>query len=465
MKPRQIIIYLIIFILAGGFYWVYDVVLKGRETSLEEGQSLIFNIEKEKINEVSLKTKDGEIHLVRQGEKDWKIVRPVETPAVAWIVNLIVDNAQSAKKERAFADSGENPAQFGLENPALSLTFMSSGKAVAPTLHLGDQNPVSLSYYARLGQDKEVFTISEELARTINKTLLELRNKDLLLLDQTRIDGLRLKGVEEIELKKAGDWKWDIIRPGPGTADPNKVDTIILDGLKGEIKEFFPRPENDSEFGIDNPVLIIEVLSQGKVAAEIKIGGLKGQGAAGAKETAARDLESYYAVSSERPEALLIDADTFNFLNKSLDEIVDKHVLTLNQELVSRVEVKGFNRVFKADKIKDEWKIVEPAAARTKPFEIGSFLMNIKMLEYSESLNLSERALVWYGLDKPALEIRLNGSNEAMAVLKFAFVPQKENQLALQVETGPQGGTKKQYLIDAGFLAKLPADVTQNAGE
>ncbi len=47
MKPRQLVVYLVVFLLVGGFYLLYDVYLRGEQTKLEEAEAKILDIKAE----------------------------------------------------------------------------------------------------------------------------------------------------------------------------------------------------------------------------------------------------------------------------------------------------------------------------------------------------------------------------------------------------------------------------------
>jgi len=463
MKPRQILIYLVLFILAAGFYWLYEVVFKDREADLEKSQALIFDLDQEKVTALRLKTESGEIHLERQGKKDWRLIQPVETPAVDYKVDMIISKALSGKKGGAFKGSSDDLAQFGLDKPSVALTLMSGGKILGPTLYLGGKKPLGLAYYARLGNEKEIFSVPDDFRKTLNKTAFDLRNKDLLMFDQDKIDGLRVHGAEEIELKKTGVRQWEVLKPGSSPADPNKVESIIFDGLKKEVKAFPTEPVNSPEFGFDEPKLVIEVLSQGKVVADIAVGRTK------AKEPADRkagepETEGYYVRSSERSGAVLIDREAFTALNKTLDDVIDKHILSFEEDQVTAVEISAQGKTFKAERTDDGWKTVEPEEARDKDFNMLHLVYYLENLEYLKSLEIKERALGWYGLDRTVIGLKLAGPDKTVAELKLAARPYKENLVAVGVESGSQGAAERYYLIDANILTKLPPDIIPTSG-
>ncbi|MBW2141561.1 MAG: DUF4340 domain-containing protein [Deltaproteobacteria bacterium] len=452
MKPRQLIIYFLIFIVLGGFYLFYEVYLKGKEAEFKEVQSKLYDLEFEEITAFKLKNKAGEIHLVRRGEDEWRITKPVETPALTWEARSVVDRVLEAKKERVFEAGADKMAEFGLEKPLQALTFMADSGALAPTLYVGGKNPLGDFYYARLGLSREVFTIPAHIQKTLAKSLLEFRDKNTVLYDRDKIDGLRFLIPKEGELKKDGESKWKIVKPDLGQADDAKIEKLFRIGLKGDIQKFESAETGEDRCGFDKPKIKMQVLSQGKVVAELIVGQAKMMTVDEKNPSKEEVIDGYWAKTSERPEVLLIDEDAFKALNQTPEDLKDKHILKFSRWDVRFVEINGPDSKLKARQVKGSWVIIEPKESQTQGSQIETFLIDLEGLEYVKKLDSSEETIKKYGLDQPEVEIKLLDNKKILVELTLSTRPIADNLLAIKV------GADEAALVKADFLEKMPFD-------
>ena len=160
MKPRQLIIYLVIFILVGGFYLFYDVYIRGEETKLEEAEAKILDIDASEVTALRLVTPKNDMRFELREDDEWYMTKPVQTPAVSHRVKSIVDRILEGKKEEIFPEPVDDLSGFGLDKPQIAVTMMNGFKILGPTFFLGAKKPIGSSYYARLGQDRRIFTLS-----------------------------------------------------------------------------------------------------------------------------------------------------------------------------------------------------------------------------------------------------------------------------------------------------------------
>ena len=72
MKPKNLIIYFLVFIILGLFFYFYDVKLAQKEADLEESENKIFHLKFEDITALAYKNKDHEIRMVREQPDAWR---------------------------------------------------------------------------------------------------------------------------------------------------------------------------------------------------------------------------------------------------------------------------------------------------------------------------------------------------------------------------------------------------------
>lgn len=453
MRGRQLIIYLALFVIVVSFYLVYEVAFRGKKAKFEESEVRLYTLSPSQVTAIALKNGQEEIHLVRQGDRGWMIDRSVQTPAMLDSVERLLDAAMNGKKERVLAGSSADLAEFGLSIPHLSLSLMSGPKILAPTLYVGAQDPVGTTYYARLGQTREVFTISAPLYQGLNQTLYNLRNKSLLLFDTDKIGSLKVERPLEQEVKKTAEGQWVMSGAETVRADGAKIDRILLEGLKGQVAAFSPAGQESATAGFDSPLLKLRVRAGAGFEAEVVVGAAKKKEVeSGQKESS--EPEGYWVRTTQRPEVMLIDPSTYEALRLAAADLRDKHLVRFDQQAVRAVELRRGTVVFKAAWENDSWKITEPAQPKTVPDQVAAFLQDLHGVEYVSRLegDASSRAAKALAAG-PGLTVKLSGEGGLEVVLTVGTQPTAEGLVPARIGSGPV------VQMSAGFVEKLPPDM------
>ncbi|MEE9436440.1 MAG: DUF4340 domain-containing protein [Candidatus Adiutricales bacterium] len=450
MKPRQLIIDPVIFILVGGFYFIYDVYIRGEETKLEEAEAKILDIDASEVTALRLVTPKNDMQFELREDDEWYMTKPVQTPAVSHRVKSIVDRILEGKKEEIFPEPVDDLSGFGLDKPQIAVTMMNGSKILGPTFFLGAKKPIGSSYYARLGQDRRIFTISSFIQGHVNRSFRDLRNRDLILAAPYQIDGLKFLGPVKMELKKDDNGKWEFIHPKGVAADKTKVNKVITQGLKGRIEEFITSDKEDKKYGFDTPSNKLIVLSQGKTVAEVTIGKAreaKEEGSGGAR------TKGYWAMTNNRPEVLFIDSITFDELNKTPDDLRDKHLFSFVLRAVNFMEIRGPKTTVKASKEGEAWLVTEPEKSPTGGREVTNFLYGLAELEYVRLLETSggKKEEIKFDQDE-SITVILKSADKVLNEFTMSTRADEEDFLNIRTESGVAA------LVDADFLARVPPE-------
>ena len=436
MKSRQIIIYLIVFMALGLFYYLYDVRLSEKRQLLQEAANRIFDLEFEKVQNIKLISNGTTFLIVRDTPNQWRLTQPIETTADRWEVEGMIRQVINGKKDRAFKVSPDQLADYGLDQPSLELTLADGPQNLAPPLTIGDQNPTGLLYYARLGQDNEIFTIAASLRDGLDKRLFDLRDKSLILADAEDMDGLRLRGRDTIVLEKKGIRRWAVVKPEPGPADNDTVQRLIYQGLKKDVRKFVPPGQEDEDFGFDRPRIQIEILSQDRTVAELVVG------RAAKPQEIDQDVSSdnpsaYWARSSERREWMLIDPETADLLDLAYSDVKDRHVLDLDRRSLDGLEIIAPGVTMKIKKTKNIWEVVDPADAATQDRDIEALLRSLENLKYEQILDAKPETVKKHGLDEPDIIITMTGPENTTRRLAISARSTEDRLAAARFENGP----------------------------
>ena len=462
MKPGQLLVYLIVFIAVGLFFYLYEVRLAEKDQELEAAKARIFDLKADQIGAVRYKSGGIDFQLVKEGRDDWRISEPLDTPADKREVEEMIRLVLAGKKDRVFAEPVHDLAQFGLDKPAVALTFMSGGRALAPTLNIGQKNPAGQLCYANLGNSRQVFTVVSSLGQGLTKSLFDLREKSLVLFSGEKIDRLRIVGRNEVALEKERPGRWRLTSPETGRADNDEVQKIIFRALKGRVKRFAEPLQDQAEYGFDRPRVRVWAYHQGRVAAEVVVGRaeMKVKKADGSKASdQEQEIEGYWVRTTERPEIMLISEEMAQDLDLTADRLKDRHVMDLDRHQTTGLEITGRQARLKAEKKDGFWEIIESSATASRDLQIDSLLASLEELKWVRKLDSTPETIKECGLDRPDLTIRLNDRAGKTTSLAASVAEVQEKMLALRVGTGPVVLVEKDEL-----MKRLPKEVRPDQG-
>jgi len=179
---------LLVILLALGAY-LYFVESKRTPGDDAEKKDKVFAVEADKIDEVTIRSQAGDTTTLRRKGTEWAIVQP---PAAAdpAEVSGVTSNLASVQIQRLLDENPADLKQYGLDAPKVEVSFKSGGQE--HRLLLGDKTPSGTDMYAKVGDQKKVFTVSSFLESTFNRGTFDLRDKTVLKVDAEKIDSMEI---------------------------------------------------------------------------------------------------------------------------------------------------------------------------------------------------------------------------------------------------------------------------------
>ena len=313
MNYRSTLIYLVIALLLGGLY-LWDVRSEKEEKALEEEAKVLFpNLDPEKLERIELERGDETIVLRRiaedASEASWTITSPVETGADDFSVNRITSLLPHLKYTRIIEPEANDPASFGLENPAFTLAWKAQEGEGA--LSVGEESPIDKDFYAMKGKGKRVFLLAASDKAVLDRSLYDLRSKQLFTLPSDRVTRFAIERPSgSWAFVKSGETTW-ALEGDPGfPLDSERIGSAVRRLTWAEAASF-EREQADAlePYGLERPSFRI-VLSDGDTTEELLVGDRAGEG-----EEAGR-----YARLSSRPRIVTVEAGLVEELPASLEE-------------------------------------------------------------------------------------------------------------------------------------------------
>jgi hypothetical protein len=218
--------------------------------------------------------------------------------------------------------------------------------------------------------------------------------------------------IDEIEVKsESGDRTtlrrkgsdWEIVQPVAAPADQAAVSGITSNLSSVEIQRLIDESPTDlKEFGLAEP----------RVEVAFKANGQQRRLQLGQKTPSGSDV---YAKLADAKKVFLIPAFLDSTFNRSAFDLRDKSVLKLDREKIDTVEVTAGGRTARFEKKNGEWQIAEAPSGRAEFSAVDGLVSRVSSVQM-KSIVPDASDLKKYGLDKPAVTVRL-GSGSSQATL------------------------------------------------
>ncbi len=243
------------------------------QKTVEFLEKTLLAFEEEKVFELSLRSGNETIRVVRGENNDWDIQSPIETNADLSTVNSLLFDLKESKITEFVKIAVVAPKKFGLDIPQKSFSLkMKDGKTWV--LKFGDQTDDGKQTFANRTGESTVFLISKEVVNKLFRSLHDLRNKKLLEFESAEVNKILIKTPDKLfELKKKGaEWRLE----KPKKIKTQHIGQDLIWTLKGlEFNSIVTPPLPGNLAGLDAPLFSVSLWKDEleKVAA-LKVGKL-----------------------------------------------------------------------------------------------------------------------------------------------------------------------------------------------
>ena len=167
-------------VLAGLVGYIYFVDAKKSDSGAPKRDKAFTTVEAGAIEELQIKSADGETSRLRRAEKGWQLVEPNTADADASELSSLTSSLTGLEVQRVVDENPADLKQYGLNPPRVEVGFRLKGDKDFRRLQIGEKTPTGGDLYARKPDDKKVFLISSFLDNTFNRTPFDLRDKGIL---------------------------------------------------------------------------------------------------------------------------------------------------------------------------------------------------------------------------------------------------------------------------------------------
>ena len=391
---RNLGIVAVLFAGLGAFVYFYEIEGgKRREEAAEEAKKL-FQFENEEVKSISLTRSDGSIILEKENGS-WKLAAPIEAKADEAAVDGLASELSSTLLERSLESSPVDWKDYGLENPNLKITVgLKDGRRL--NLELGDRDFNQASVFGRVPHLAKVLVLPASLYTTVDKELLDFRDKSVLDFDREQVREVRIRARRKTyRLQKEGE-DWSIREPIQARADRAEIRSLLSDLEFARVEEFVERGAGRLKtYGLNEPSSRVDLfLGDSRARKTLLVG----------KQVGAQ----FYAKDDSGEDVFRIKEDLVDKLVLDLSKLRDRKMARFERDEVKRVEVKLPDREFEfARNSEDQWRLRTPAGHGEKSVLEYKLFWPLEDLEGKEIVDRANLDDPKYGFSEPSAEVKV----------------------------------------------------------
>ena len=261
MRSKVTVVLLFLNVLLFGYIYYYDVPRINEQKTLE-ARKRVLGPEVAAIDSLTRTSRTGPaVKLERHGES-WRLTQPYDWPANPNAVARVINELQFLEHETSFAvadlaKSGQSLADYGLDQPAITLSFSSAGKTY--TLKIGDDTKIANRLYVLSPDGGRIHVVGRSLADSVGLSLDALRAESIFTVPVFEVRSLNVQtSALKVRLRRDAAARWAFETPILARASKSAVEVTInaLNALNA--KSFLEPAGTDLErTGLNLPALRI----------------------------------------------------------------------------------------------------------------------------------------------------------------------------------------------------------------
>ncbi len=357
--------------LSGGIWWTTRTPKIDDTTAVPDSKSTkLMSLLEADLVEVKISRRNEEPLLLQKdaATQRWRLVsQQAKEPGFPTDYDgaqTLVNSSSVFPSDKLVDENASDLIQYGLDPPQVVVEVKSKG-GKTDRVHLGDDAPVGSQVYAAKPGSRKVYTVAKYLRDGVTKSVNDLRDKRLLLVDEgkvTRIEVVR-KG-ESFEFGRNGKNEWQIVKPQPMRADNLAVEELFRKAKEAKY-EAVPTPEQAKK----------DLAAFGSAAAVATLRVTDAKGTQLLEVRKAKD-NSYYARAAAG--VFKVQEELGGGLDKALEEFRNKKLFEFGLDEPQRIEVKNNGKATLLEKKGEDWLL---AGKKMDPATVQPFLDQVRLMQ------------------------------------------------------------------------------------
>jgi hypothetical protein len=214
--------------------------------------------------------------------------------------------------------------------------------------------------------------------------------------DITKVE-LKKKGADPTVLEKTNG-KWHLTAPKPYLADQDTASQLVASAANVSADRVIEdKASNLSAYGLNSPALEVDITGKGGKVSKLKMG----------DDTPTNS--GSYAVLDGDPRVFTVASFVKTGVDKSVNDLRDKRLLTFDQDKLSRVELIAKNQDIEFGRDKDQWQIVKPKSLRADGLQVDEMLRKVKdaKMDLTLSDDDAKKAVATFASGTPVATVKL----------------------------------------------------------
>ena len=215
--------------------------------------------------------------------------------------------------------------------------------------------------------------------------------------DITKIT-LKKKGADETVLDKNSAGKWQLNGPKQYLADQDAAGQLVSSAATVNSDRVVEEKAGDvSTYGLKSPSLEVDIATKDGKVKKFLVG----------DDTPTNS--GSYAMLEGDPRVFTIPSYAKGGLDKSVNDLRDKRLLTFDQDKLSRVELVAKKQDIEFGRDKDQWQIVKPKPLRADGLQVEELIRKVKdaKMDLSISEDDAKKAASAFASGTPIATVKL----------------------------------------------------------
>lgn len=414
IKKSTLIVLVCAALLIGGVYF-FQWRSSKTEKPPEDTSKLAFSVQADEITSLTIahpgKADRPAIELANRSS-NWNILQPLDTAADSSAVHGITDGLASARISQTESGTPDRLKAYGLDSPKVELDFQVKSGAKHKIV-MGDKDFTGSSVYAVIDGAKTVSLLPVSLLDSTDKSVDDLRDKNVLHLDSGKVASFELKnssGVMAASKQNVKDQsQWNFSRPFGVRADTDSVTSLFSALANGKYtKVESEKAENLAKYGLTNPAITFTAVDDAGHKQSLQVGKKEGDG--------------YLARDESRPTIFVVNSDLYKKLTQTFGDLRDKNLAHVTEDEVSRIELHDSNATMAIARKPGsdlDWTLESPADVKGKTAAVWKIFSPLSSAKAEEIID-HPSAEIAAKLSKPALQLDLTQKSGTKLTIKIS---------------------------------------------
>jgi hypothetical protein len=211
---------------------------------------------------------------------------------------------------------------------------------------------------------------------------------------------IKQKQSAPVTLQKADVDQWQITGPKPYRADQQTIASVLstLSAVNAD-RVVEEKASDRKQYGLDPPNVELDITGKGQGTRQLLLGDDTPTGG------------DVYAALAGDPRVFTVSSFSKTSLDKSLNDLRDKSMLTVNANKVSRVELLRKGQEIEFDRTKDGWQILKPTSSPADSSAVNDLVHSLTSATMQLGATATSDPAVEFARTSPVATAKLTGDS------------------------------------------------------